>query len=327
MTYKNHLQSVADLRTSQVETRAGFVAMALEKSKQASPYVDQARSLALKMKTVSDPLSLIMNLEVRAAMVAAAGLSDKAVGHIGEDGCLDAITQFVEEFLIPAGKEFGDEVVYRFLLTRGDTLGGAMRNIVGAIAQRKLNSAIVADLKVAGKSFHWLNKSAKTWVLAAPNAVSNVDEIANAAGLSWVNPNNESRCLMYNIKVPIVGNNVDFCLFKFDHQSFAQGQKAIMAAKAIIAAPESYVALGELKGIDPAGADEHWKTAKSALTRIRSAFKSRNSNPHIVFVGAAIEANMATEIWNELETGLLANAANLTKQSHVTSVCNWMTQL
>ena len=31
---------------------------------------------------------------------------------------------------------------------------------------------------------------------------------------------------------------------------------------------------GELKGgIDPAGADEHWKTGNSALVRIRKAFE------------------------------------------------------
>ena len=35
----------------------------------------------------------------------------------------------------------------------------------------------------------------------------------------------------------------------------------------------SYMALGELKGgIDPAGADEHWKTARTALSRIHEAF-------------------------------------------------------
>ncbi|HAJ78349.1 MAG TPA: hypothetical protein DCO75_01135, partial [Fibrobacteres bacterium] len=35
----------------------------------------------------------------------------------------------------------------------------------------------------------------------------------------------------------------------------------------------------ELKGgIDPAGADEHWKTAKTAIDRIVSAFKKRKQN-------------------------------------------------
>jgi hypothetical protein len=33
------------------------------------------------------------------------------------------------------------------------------------------------------------------------------------------------------------------------------------------------IALGELKGgIDPGGADEHWKTAQAAFNRIRQAF-------------------------------------------------------
>jgi type II restriction enzyme len=41
----------------------------------------------------------------------------------------------------------------------------------------------------------------------------------------------------------------------------------------IIKIPSAYIALGELKGgIDPAGADEHWKTARTALNRIHEAF-------------------------------------------------------
>lgn len=54
--------------------------------------------------------------------------------------------------------------------------------------------------------------------------------------------------------------------------------------------PEKYLALGELKGgIDPAGADEHWKTANSALQRIRTGFAKKSLTPYTFFIGAAIE--------------------------------------
>jgi type II restriction enzyme len=65
-----------------------------------------------------------------------------------------------------------------------------------------------------------------------------------------------------------------------------------------------YVALGELKGgIDPAGADEHWKTARSALDRIKKAFEKVGQQPRRFFIGAAIEKEMAIEIWHDLEAG------------------------
>ena len=89
--------------------------------------------------------------------------------------------------------------------------------------------------------------------------------------------------------------------------------------------PSPYIALGELKGgIDPAGADEHWKTARTSLTRIRKAFSDKGLTPYTFFVGAAIENSMAEEIWHQLEDGTLNNAANLTDVNQVASLCGWL---
>ena len=111
---------------------------------------------------------------------------------------------------------------------------------------------------------------------------------------------------------------MDLCLLNCTHQELLTSYKL----------PKNYIAFGELKGgIDPAGADEHWKTAKSALSRIRSAFKSKKLFPYTFFVGAAIESKMASEIWLELKTGILHNAANLTDVDQLTSLCNWLSQL
>lgn len=41
--------------------------------------------------------------------------------------------------------------VSRFLLTRGGTLGGSMRNLAGAAGERKLTRAIIATLSIAGR--------------------------------------------------------------------------------------------------------------------------------------------------------------------------------
>ncbi len=83
--------------------------------------------------------------------------------------------------------------------------------------------------------------------------------------------------------------------------------------------------LGELKGgIDPAGADEHWKTANTALERIRTGFTNAGYNVKTSFVGAAIEHAMAEEIYAQLKNGTLSNAANLTDPNQLTEYCNWI---
>jgi hypothetical protein len=206
-------------------------------------------------------------------------------------------------------------LVFRFLLTRGDTLGGSMRNVGGVLAQRKLTRAILACLKLAGKKCHWLRKDTKAWV-ELPEDDTDVE--LSLRGLSW-NGRPGPRTLLYNVTVPLLKNNVDLSLF---NRSFDK------LTHEIIHTPSAYIALGELKGgIDPAGADEHWKTARTALNRIHEAFAKQKLKPHTFFIGAAIEAKMASEIWEMLKQGGLENAANLTDENHITSVTSWLCTL
>jgi len=112
---------------------------------------------------------------------------------------------------------------------------------------------------------------------------------------------------------------IDICLLNCNHQQISP---------AIYKIPNLYIALGEIKGgIDPAGADEHWKTAKTALSRIWKAFYQVDLSPHTFFVGAAIEKRMTEEIWSDLEEGKLSNAANMTNDHQVDSMCNWLINL
>jgi len=80
-------------------------------------------------------------------------------------------------------------------------------------------------------------------------------------------------------------------------------------------------------GIDPAGADEHWKTANSALSRIRKAYTWRPQGIATSFVGAAIEINMAQEIFHQLQDRSLMFAANLTKEGQLIEYCDWILSL
>lgn len=112
------------------------------------------------------------------------------------------------------------------------------------------------------------------------------------------------------------------CSFNFDVCVLESNPKSINDD---IKKPEKYIVLGELKGgIDPAGADEHWKTARTAITRILSSFKKHRLAPKTFFIGAAVEKKMAKEIWNLLKKGVLTNAGNLTNSNHVASICNWL---
>ena len=313
--YRKHLKSSDDLVTTYEAKRAGFVALALEKNRRATPFIEQARALKAIASQARTPIDLLRLDEIQPALLTAAGLSDKSLAYLQPDDKVAAIQGLIKSFLEPAGVNFVEELVFRFLLTRGDTLGGSMRNVGGALAQRKLTRAIIATLTNAGRSYQWQPAAQTGWL---PMTKNDADIELHLRGLSW-QKGTQWRTLIYNLTVPLVKNNVDLCLFK--------GRPEDITKKAVDT-PRLYLALGELKGgIDPAGADEHWKTARSALNRIRTAFASQNYAPQTFFIGAAIEKKMANEIWSELQDGTLSNAANLTDDRQITFVSDWLCNL
>jgi hypothetical protein len=308
--FRDHLKSSADLKTSYAAVRAGFVALALEKNRRATPFVEEARALKAAASRAKTPKDLRKMKDIRPGLLTAAGVSDKATNHLEESDKDDAIAGLIGNFLEPAGDKFVEELVFRFLLTRGDTLGGSMRNVGGSMAQRKLTRSIISCLRLAGKPYWWLQSTTQAWAAASEN---DADVELYVRGLSWINDKGP-RTLIYNLTVPLVKNNIDMCLFKGEHGALS---------KEDYDNPRKYLALGELKGgIDPAGADEHWKTARTALDRIHKAFDKYK--PATFFVGAAIETKMATEIWALLENGTIDNAANLTEENQIAAIARWL---
>lgn len=315
MSYLRHLSTSADLVTASEEIRAGFVALALERSRQATPFVEQARALKISARSAKRPGDLLEIEGIRTALLTAAGFSEKASNHTNETDKTAAIQSFIEKFLEPAGTNFVEELVYRFLLTRGDSLGGSMRNIAGKLAERKVTRAIISVLTLTGTTYQWLNTVSNTWIKGSSH---DTDIELSLKALSW-EKNQETRTLIYNRTIPLVEKNIDMCLLDCPPDE---------AKAATYKIPERFIAFGELKGgIDPAGADEHWKTAQTALTRIKTAFANENLWPDLFFIGAVIVDSMAQEIWNQLEDGTLKNAANLTNPDQVASLSNWIVNL
>lgn len=313
--YLNHLKSSKDLVTTYEATRAGFVALALEKNRKATPFIAEARALKDEASKVSEPLKLLTIKTIRSSLLTAAGISDKAEKHLQEEDKIKAIKGLIENFLEPAGKDFVEELVYRFLLTRGDQLGGSMRNLGGTLGERKLARAIMSSLNLSKISYKWLHTKSKKWINKSDD---DTDIELHLKGLSWKNLNG-IRTLIFNRNIPLVKKNVDLSILNCEPKEVNYSKNSAHLI------PENYVAFGELKGgIDPAGADEHWKTANSALNRIRESFAQKSLKPITFFVGAAIENSMSNEIFSQLQSGVLTNAANLTYDDQIASLCNWL---
>ena len=115
MPYLRHLSASADLITAAEEIRAGFVALALERSRQSTPFVEQARALKVSAMRAKRPNELLDIEGIQTALLTAAGFSDKATKQTNEKDQTGVIQDFIERFLEPAGTNFVEELVYRFL--------------------------------------------------------------------------------------------------------------------------------------------------------------------------------------------------------------------
>ena len=192
-----------------------------------------------------------------------------------------------------------------------------MRNLGGIMGQRKLTRSLLSALYISDIKYSWQHRRTKTW---SKHGVDETDIVPFIGAIGW-SRNGRDRTLIFNLKVPLIEKNVDLCLFRARPDEFSRKS----SKKSIQHSPAHYLALGELKaGIDPAGADEHWKTASAALQRIADAFSRHSSSPSLFFIGAAIEKSMASEIFARLRTDELANAANLTDDDQIASICRWI---
>ncbi len=280
------IKSADDLVTSRAETRAGFISMALEKNYIAVPYIEEAKALKALASQVKKSKDLLKVKDLRVGLLTASGLSDKSLNYLTDDDRTLAIKGLIEKFLEPAGESFIDELVYRYLLTKGDALGGKARNLAGSLGEKKFLRSLLSVFNVAGIRYKWKDNDTNTW-LDKPTDDTDIEKRIKA--IYW--KRKTDRLLILNINVPLVNKNVDLSILQALPDDLKTGKQSI------IHQPDKYIALGELKGgIDPAGADEHWKTANSALNRIRTSFDKKKLKPQTFFIGAAIENAMAIEI-------------------------------
>ena len=307
-----HIQNANDLVTTSSETRAGFVAIALEKNRRAIPCVEEGRALKSAVKKTREPADLLNIKSIQPALLTASGLSEKAKRHLRASDKKKAIKSLIEKYLEPAGSGFIDELIYRFLIVRGDSLGGTMRNLAGFLAEQSFKRSLVSALSLRQKRFYWHSKKSGHWL---EGGVLN-DDIEDIIGIGW--KNRQPRSMMFNKTIKRIGKNIDICLLRSPHESLTGA----------LSEPENYLLFGELKGgIDPAGADEHWKTARTAIERIINGFQREQQPIKTLFLGAAIEKAMAQEIWDWLQDGKLSNAGNLTNKEHTAAICNWLVEI
>lgn len=291
-----YIKKAEDIQTKHEDIKKGFLMQALLKTENASPYIKRAKEFYRALKKARN-IDEIMGLnDYLNELISACGFSDKAKAQLSNDELSKAMEKVLIKILDKYKREFREEILYRYLLTKGDALGGSMRNLAGSAASIKLADSILHALKNTTKKIQ-IKKGKSGKILR----------------LSW-----DKKVILFDSTPNIIGKNIDVIMLR--HEDPKQDINELLED------PKSYIACGELKGgIDPAGADEHWKTANSALGRIKTAL-GRNCPP-LFFIAAAIEAAMAQEIFSQLKDGRLTYAANLNHDEQLLDLVEWLIEL
>lgn len=291
-----YIQKPQDLQTSHISIRDGFLIVALLKTEKARQYIEEAINFYKALRGAKSIDQLLTLAHYRNALISTCGFSDKAKSKLTDEELNKSIKQVLDRIYKEAGENFREDILYRYLLIKGDALGGRMRNLAGANAGVKLIEGILNHL--AGRKIEAKLKRSKT---------------EKTQRIIW-----DRRMLLFDVKPKLIGKNIDIILLDSDNGNLSE--------KELLSNKSKYIACGELKGgIDPAGADEHWKTANTSLSRIRKAF-GRNC-PKLFFVGAAIESSMAKEIFSQLKNDKLSYAANLNDDNQVNDLVSWLLHL
>lgn len=316
MEYETHLTEAGDLVTTSEQANAAFVGQLLERAECAIPLVEQAKALRVAALSSASPRELLGRLDIRQPLLVAAGLSALESRRLGEAHKLRALGTLVEDVLLPRGEHFVDELVYRFLLAKGSGLSKILRRLVSLVANRKIARGVTAALLVRGLPMLLKRTDNSTW--QSWDAAES-DPPLGVRGVAWTSTRGP-RTLLFNNRVPIVSRTVDVVVKKLAYQLGDAGRDSNH--------PELFLALGQIKGnAAPLKANDEWNAARSSLAQIRARFTELRLTPETFLVASDISERAALEIWAELTSGQLSNAANSNDEVQLASVCQWMIKL
>ena len=316
----------SEITTTPAETAEGFRQQSMRQFTLASPFVSGIIEAQRKLAHIGSDLENLLHAaerdqEIIEILIGALGLTEKARNAIGSEETKKLLKRHImarkQDFLEP---DIINNILYRYALNCGDQLGGVKRNDTGRQAEIKFGEYLLERMQTKYKNLgvRYLQRKINNFMTLLGTDIGVLLE-SGLSALQW-----PGRILAFNMKCPFVGsrgNNVDMILLRTPRIISSR-----VDIRALLSEKKNYILCGELKGgIDPAGADEHWKTARTALDRIAGSFST--PAPGLVFIGAAIEDAMAQEIIQRMKEGKLVGVANLCKSQQIERLVNWLVDL
>ena len=364
-SWRDLIHTAKDLETLPESTRQGFIDQAFEKGRRAIAIEKRMHDFRIALEAVKQVEDLFTLKEYEVELIAAASYSGKGWEHVKRGEPLDeqrarlrrAFTDIYLRCQNEAESEesclstFRERILFRSLLTQGETLGGSIKTWIGRIGTVRLVEALQEFLGRRETVQH-AKGSPKVQRIRWNNRLLLFDTkptlIIKGGKVEVALSSSSQEKAETPVEIPL--NNIDVILLDttdlqkmttptiWDSIDTARSSDSVLtlstedllqAEKGLLKEPKYYLACGELKsGVDPAGGDEHWKTAIGAFDRIRDLSTTISEfHPKLFFVGRAIERVMANDIFLRLENGVFSFAANLTNREQTVALAEWLTTL
>ncbi len=205
----------------------------------------------------------------------------------------------------------------------GDSLGGAWRNEIGRIAYVEVLSPLIVHLYQLDRLAYvkYITKGQLTHI--EDETLSRKRLRSQMLDISQVNSSDSLHHVLNElhinrVKYQEIGlrNGNRLCVDRQVTWILPSGKKTKFGSDLLAEDPQfSYPWAAELKGgADPAGSDEHWKTAVSAFDRILLACEQmKKSPPRLTFMATIIVDRVAVEAATRIREGKLSAVYNLTQ--------------
>jgi hypothetical protein len=289
---------------------AALVTMLRERGAISIPLIEHAKALRVAVAHCGSARELLAMTEIQAALLTAAGVSDAELQQCSDEDKVRAVRGLVEKVLIPADAHFVDELIYRFLLVKGERFKSSTANLSRVIAARRLARGIAAALHVRSMPLSLRLKGCARWELWD----SSVCDVPLAVeGIAWVQAE-QPRLLLFNPELA-QGSEVDVAVFAHDHA--AQAQPAQL--------PPNLIGLGVIQP-ESGTADRsgNWAWHQDRLTNARNRWDAAAKRPYMFFVGTGAEETADADTWFEVQQGSPTRAANGRNAAQLGALCQWI---
>lgn len=216
----------------------------------------------------------------------------------------------------------------------GDALGGVSRNEVGRYAASQIVRLLVIHWKKLGYLYSIQYALKKSYIVdeSVEENQDNENTVQNGSTqVFYATPNTDvEQFLDYaesnRVKYQEIVLNNGYRLQLDKQLTWAGTEKSYKIGVDLVSKSVSIDLEwgGEIKGgADPAGSDEHWKTATQALNRIlEAAEKTGHQKPKLSFFATILVDRVAIEAQQWIDEGRLTSVYNLTKISENESELN-----